>query len=452
MRIIVIGAGEVGFDVAKLLSSQVHDVTVIDLDRAKLDALQERLDIRVIEGSGTSADVLTRAGAKEADLLVAVTAVDEVNLIACMLADRMGTGSTIARVRSGEFTHMKSVLQPEDFGIGHIIHPEESAALEIVRLVKRASATDVQTFAEGRAQLVGLRITDQSPAADRTVESMSSITSGGRFLVVGISRGERTILPRGTERIRRGDHIFVLGLTSDMPRIMTSFVSEVNRLRDIMVLGGDRIGAQVAFHLSKDRHRRLKLIEGDRKRAEQLADSLEHVLVIHGDPTDVDLLAVEGIGEMDAVLSVTPNEESNLVMCLLAKHLGVKKTVALLSKPAYVPIGERIGLDAAVNVKKAISREVLRFIRGSNVLSVATVAGLDVEMLEVTVGEGSRMSGKRIRDVTLPDGILFGLVKGGMRVDIATGDTTIRVGDVVTAFIAPKRLADLRRILALDGD
>jgi trk system potassium uptake protein len=447
MRIIVIGAGDVGYDIARLLSAEVHDVTIIDQDAGRLQGVQDRLDVRTVQGSGTAADVLAGAGAAKADLLIAVTAVDEVNLIACMLADRMGTRTTIARVRSSEFTRMKSVLQPKDFGIGHVIHPEESAAGEIVRLVRRASATDVQPFAGGRAQLLGLRITASSPVVNLTLQEITSRIPHGHFRVVGIVRGMRTILPKGGETLRKGDHIFILGFSEEMQKIVAGFVAEDHRLIDIMILGGGRVGSRVALHLSREKNRRIKVIEASRPRAEKLAEMLGNALVIHGDPTDVDLLTVEGIGEMDAVLAVTDDEESNLVMCLLAKHLGVKKTVALLSKPAYVPIGERIGLDAAVNVKQSVAREVLRFLRGENVMSVATVHGLDAEALEMTVPADSPLVGQRLMDVPLPDGILFGLIASASHLEVARGDSIIRAGDDVTAFVLPRRLADLRRLM-----
>ncbi|MFQ5569340.1 MAG: Trk system potassium transporter TrkA [Rhodothermales bacterium] len=446
MRIIVIGAGEVGFDVAQILAREQHDVVVIDTDAQALEAVREKLDVMTLQGNGTSGRLLDEAGVQQTDMLVAVTAIDEVNIIACMMADRIGVETTVARVRSDALSDSKSVLRAKDFGIDLIIHPEESTAAEVVRLIRRTSATDVLTFCRERIQLVGMRIDRNSPVIGKSLRDLALENEHLTFRIMAIGRGIRTILPRGNERIRRGDQVFVMARPKVIPHVARFMGKSDARIQHIMVLGGTPVGVKIAQHLSGVKHKRVKLIEPDREVAEQLAEELEDVLVIHGDATDIDLLALEGLGEMDAFVAVTEDEESNLVTCLIAKHLGVQKTVALLSKGAYIPISQSIGLDAAVSKKRAVSREVLRFLRGKHVLSVATIHGLDAEILEIEAVKKAPITRKPLKELDLPKGILIGAVQHAKGdVEVATGETHIKAGDLSIVFVLPGHIAEAER-------
>ena len=446
MRIIVIGAGEVGYDVARILAQEQHDVVVIDVDGEALVEVRERLDVLAIHGNGTSADTLEDAGIRRADMLIAVTAIDEVNLVACMMADRLGVETTVARVRSDELSHARSVLRAKDFGIDLVIHPEESAAAEVTRLIRRASATDVLTFCGNRLHLVGMRIDGEAPVVGRTLEEIARENENLTFRIMAIGRGIRTILPRGGERIRKNDQVFVLARPKVVPHVARVMGKSDARIQHVMILGGTPVGAKIAAQLSEAKSKRVKLVEPDRERAEQLAEDLRAVLVIHGDATDIDLLVLEGLGEMDAFVAVTDDEESNLVTCLMAKHLGVQKTVAMLSKGAYIPISQSIGLDAAVSKKLAVSREILRFLRGKHVLSVATVHGLDAEILEIEAAPRARVTHGPLRDLSLPAGMLIGAVMhANGRVEVATGETEIAPGDRAILFALPGSLTEAER-------
>ena len=446
MRVIVVGAGEVGFDVARILVQEQHEVVVIDVDAEALERVREKLDLQVLHGTGTSAALLAEAGIEKADMLIAVTAIDEVNIIACMMADRLGVETTIARVRSHEFSGSKAVLKAQDFGIDLIIHPEESTAAEVTRLIRRASATDVLTFCGERIHLVGMRIDPDSPVIGRPLHELAAELPEVTFRVMAIGRGIRTILPRGPERIRRNDLVFVLARPKAIPHLARFMGKTITRIEDVMILGGSPVGAKIAQQLGSIKHKRVKIIEPDREVAEHLAEALPGVLVIHGSGTDIDLLVLEGLGEMDAFVAVTDDEESNLVTSLIAKHLGVKKTVALLSKSAYIPISQSIGLDAAVSKKLAVSREILRFLRGKHVLSVATVHGLDAEILEVEAARKARITRKALKELDLPGGMLIGAVLHlNGDVEVATGDTHIRAGDRTIVFVLPGYVAKAER-------
>ena len=454
MRAIVVGAGDVGYDVARLLSLQRHDVTVVDTDPDKVDAVRDTLDVLAVLGSGTSAHTLQEAGILDADLLVAVTDVDEVNLVASMLAERVGKSPrdtvTIARVRSDEFTGPKSALPLRDFGIDHITHPEQSTANEVISLLRRAAATDVIEFCDGRVQLVGLRVEPEAAVVGKTLVEIAQ-QSTLPFRIMGISRGVRTIVPSGQATIQANDQVFVLVETGRVSEVARVLGKEAGRLRHVMILGGTNVGERVAAGLvgrsRKEGGMEVKIVEADRARAEYLAEHVEGALVIHGNPADIDLLAREGLAETDAVVALTADEESNLVSCLMAKHLRVRKTVALLSKSAYIPISQSIGLDAAVSQKLAVSREVLRFLRGAHVRSVATVHGLDAEILELVADPGAPITRAPLAQQRLPKGVLLGAVVGS-RVEIATGQTHIQPGERAVVFATPERVGDVEPLFS----
>jgi len=423
-------------------------VVVIDVNADALQHVQERLDVMTIQGNGTSATVLSQAGIREADLLIAVTTIDEVNIIACMMADRLGVGTTVARIRSEELKGEETVLSARDLGIDVVIHPEESAAAEVARLIRRASATDMLTFADGRLHLVGIRLDADAPVIGMSMQELAARAPHIRFRIMAVVRGIRTILPRGREVLRKNDQVFVLSLPKYLPPIIRMMGKSERRLEEIMILGGTKVGAKVALLLSGIKGLRVKLIEPDRERAERLAEALPHCLVIHGSATDIDLLVTEGLSDMDAFVAVTEDEESNLVTCLLAKHLGVKKTVALLSKAAYIPISQSIGLDAAVSVKLAVSREIMRFLRGKHVLSVATVHGMDAEILEMEADAHSPITRAPLKDLTLPRGILIGAVTSGSHLEIATGDTKIEPKEQAIVFVLPDMIDEVEKLFS----
>lgn len=446
MRVIVIGAGEVGFDVARILSMDQHDVIVVDIDPDRLAGVSDRLDVMTIQGNGTSARVLEEAKIRSADLLIAVAAIDEVNIIACMMASRLGVKTTVARVRSHELADSHSVLSASDFGIDLIIHPEESTAREIVGLLRRASATDSLSFIGGNMQLVGVRIDADCTFPGEDLRALATQLPDHPFRVAAIVRGVRTIIPHGTDTLRQNDQVFLVARPKDMTHVIRHFGKNERKIQDIMIMGGTEIGLRVAEELSKERNKRVKLIEPDRELAERRAEALKDVLVIHGAETDIDLLATEGLAEMDAFVAITADEESNLVSCLLAKHLGVKKTVALLSKVAYIPISQSIGLDAAVSSKLAVSREIMSFLRGKHVLNVATVHGLDAEIVEMQAAARSPVTMGPLSELDLPRGMLIAAVDHGKKSEVATGKTEINAGDRAIVFVIPSLMSKAERM------
>jgi trk system potassium uptake protein len=303
-------------------------------------------------------------------------------------------------------------------------------------------------IAGDRLHLVGLRLDPDSPVLGKSLRDVVSEGGNSSFRVMAITRGIRTILPNGDERFRKNDQVFVLTRPKSIPPVLEIFGKSDRRIHNIMILGGTDIGAKVAYQLSQEKHKSIKLIESDRKRAEELAELLGSVLVIHGDDTDIDLLVTEGLSDMDAFVAVTDDEESNLVTCLLAKHLTVRKTVALLSKGAYIPISQSIGLDAAVNKKLAVSREIMRFLRGKHVKSVATVHGMDAEILEIEAANRSYITSDSLMNLSLPTGMSIGAVSSGKDIEIAVGTTRINPGDSAFVFVLPGQIAKAESMFA----
>jgi len=441
LKIVIIGSGEIGFHLSKLLSEEKHDVTVLDHDVETLQKVSEYCDVLTIEGEGTSVRDLMSAGVDQADLVVAATDVDEVNMVIAMIAKRLGNPRVIARIRNDEICGSDSPLKPSDLGIDVLIHPEEHVAGEIVRLIKRAAASDLISLADDRLQLIGLRLDESSPLIDQTMEIYGRLHEDILFRVVAILRGGRTIIPDGTSKFCKNDHIFLLAETGDVPAVIATTGRQEKAIRHIMIAGGTSTGSRVTRLLSQQQSDwRIKLIEPDYDKSIKLAGRFRNVLVLHGEPTDPDLLVSEGIANTDAFISVTSDEESNIISCLMAKHLGVGKTVALVSKAEYIPMSQTIGLDAAVNKKLSVTNEIHRQIRRGLVVSNYAPYGTNAEIVELQVSGKSSAAGKRVGELKLPRGSIIGAILRNGHPTIATGKTSIRGDDHVIVFCYPDSL------------
>jgi trk system potassium uptake protein TrkA len=439
LKIVIIGAGEIGYDLASVLSQEKHDVIVLDRDKDCLEKVSENLDVLCHEGNATSAKDLVDTGVKEADIMIAVTSIDEVNMIASMMSKRLGAKMVIARVRSDELSRPNAPLKSTDLGIDVLIHPEQSAAYEIVRLIKRASASDLITLADGKMQMIGLRIDKKSPLVNNTLIEYAEKYPDLKFRVVAISRAGHTIIPAGKVKMQAFDHIFVLAKTEDIPKVVQTTGKPDVDINRIMIAGGTPIGAMVARILCREgKNLNIKLIEPDHDIAVELAQELKDVLVLNGNPTDPDLLATEGITDTDAFISVTDDEESNIISCLMAKHLEVKKTIALVSKSDYIPLSQTIGLDAAINKKSAASNEIHRHVRGGKVISVTALQGTKAEVIELQAAPNSKITKKPIHKINFPDECIIGGILSNGSTDIATGNSQINANDRVIIFCLPE--------------
>lgn len=447
LRIVIIGAGAVGSELSRVLSEEHHDVVVMDLDGEALKRIAEHHDVLTVEGNGTSPTALVEASVQEAEVLIAVTDVDEINIIASMMGRRLGARLVIARVRNDELSREDSPLSPSELGIDILIHPELSAAKEIVQLIKRAAASDIVSLADGRLQLIGLRLEEDSPFVGKTLEEAVRFMDGVAFRVIAIARRGQTIIPRGTNALAARDYLYVFCKTEDVDHIVEATGHKDEQFRNVMIAGGTAVGERVARLLSEDERRwDVKLIEPDRARAIELSEEFKSVLVLNGNPTDPNLLATEGIHEMDAFIAVTPDEESNIISALMAKHLRVRKTLAMVSKPGYIPLIQAVGLDAAVNAKASASDEIHRHVRKGQLLTVKALRGIKGEVFEVVASHRCQIADTPVQKLDLPTGtVLGGIVRYG-QVEIVTGTSVIRRGDRVIVFALHSAIDEVVRL------
>lgn len=443
MDIVIVGAGDVGFHLAKLLALEKHNITIIDRDPQKTKRARDHLDAMVVEGHGASLRVLKEARVDKADIFAALTNNDEVNLMACQLAKKMGNPSTVARVRNPEYTTEEFILTPEELGVETIIHPEKETADAVVRLIRQSSATDVLEFAGGKIQLMGIRLEQSSQILRIPLKELLKKYGEVPMRVVAIKRKERTLIPRGDDILAPGDQIFLICAPEYIPEILKLTGKSDTRIENIMILGGGLIGQFVAKTLEGEV--KIKIIESNAERSLEIADILPRTLIIHGDGTDLDLLVLEGIMDMDAFIAVTGDDETNIISTLVARHLRVPRTIALVNKVEYLPITPTIGMDAVVSKQLLTVNAVQRFIRQRTVASIATIPGLDAEIIEYIVGTGSRITRKKLRETNFPRNAIVGAVIHETGVEVPTGDTHILPGDKVVIFTLPQAFQEVEK-------
>ena len=435
MRIIIAGMGDVGYQLAKDLSIESHDIIAIDNDSARLSYTDSMADILTLNGSSTSVDTLKAAKVEKADLFVAVTSSEEANVTSSILAKKLGAKKTIARISNAEY------LQPElakiftDLGIDFMIYPEELAAVETVHLINRAAATDVLEFEDGKLSVIGIRLDKEAPVIKKTLKEISTEFPNIDFRIAALHRNFRTIIPKGNDRFLANDQVFLITKPEGNEMILKLAGKENVSFEKIMILGGSKIGRRVA-KLLEDKMS-VKLIESDLEKSEEIADELSDTLVIKGDGRDIDLLAQEGIIDVDAYVAVTDDAETNIISCLLAKHLGVKKVIALVDKVDYIPLTQTIGLDSLINKKLIAANNISRFIRKGEVVALTTLEGIDAEVLEYVAQPGSSITKKAVKDLSFPKEAMIGGLVRGNDVQIVVGDTKIQQGDKVVIFTLP---------------
>lgn len=443
MKIVIIGAGEVGFFLAQRLSMEKHDLVIIDRDPIKCAHAQEALDISVVEGDASSQSVLKEANLESADMLIAASGVDEINLIACLIASKMGVKKKIARVRNPEYYEKTSILKPEDLGVDFFIHPEEEVIEEITRLLLRASASEVVEFEEGKIVVVGLKLDAQCPNLNRPLKEIGKEVERENIRVVAMLKGDRTIIPTGEDFFSKNDQIFVVAKKESLPHVLSLAGKTDQRLDRIMILGGGKIGRGLAAKLES--RIEVILVESNKEKSIKIASQLKRTTVYQADGTEIDTLAREGLLNMDAFIAVTGDDENNILSCLLAKHLGIHKTIALVNKPTYLPLLPVIGIDSTVNVRLSTAAAILRFIRRGAILSAATFHGIEAEAIEFEITRSNKITGKPLKDLGLPKGSLIAAVVRRGETFIPHGNSQLEAGDKVIVFALPKAIPAIEK-------
>jgi trk system potassium uptake protein TrkA len=455
-NILVLGLGGVGHYLTERLAHDGHAVTAIEKDLRLIRSVEADVDARLIQGDALRARSWREAGASDIDYLIAVTDNDAVNMLASMIADRSGIKRKIARVRSLDLGLRGSMLAPEDMGIDLVIHPEELTAQEIVRLIKLRAGNVMIDIGQGQMRVMATRVQEPSPLAHKVVKDISNTYRDFRFRIVSMARGITTIIPDGDEEVLPQDQLFMLARHEDMPRLMEFAGVESERHHRVMVLGGGLVGSRIAELLEGSFE--VKLIEQDERRAEELSHQLAHVEVLHGDGSDADTLMQAGLLEMDTLITATRNNETNIMSCLLAKHLMGEqggsnarhsKTIALVNKEEYLVLAGTMGADIALDKKVLAANEILKYIRRGKLLSVAHLHGFDAEVVEIVADERApitRAPLRRLRD--LRGKVVIGGVLSDQTWRIAVGSTHIQPGDRAIAICRSRELRGLQDLFS----
>ena len=436
------GAGEVGFHLAERLSQENQDVVLIEADPERAAFASQQLDVMTLVGNGASLPMLESAGVRSARMLLAVTSQDEVNLISCLAASRLDVEYTIARISNPEYYTRGSVLSREQLGIDLMINPERECARETYQLLQSAAATDVAQFAEGRVQLLGLVVQEGAAVAGRTLAELGQELHDYRYVTVAIVRNGETTIPKGDSTIQAGDQIYVLSPTSEVDAIPPLAGHERFVMRRVMIAGGSREG-QFLAEILETKGIECTILDHDRRRCLELAEHLPRALVLHADATDLELLEMEGVAGIDGFVSCTGHDEINLLSSLLAKSVGARRVVSLVNKFDYLPLVPRVGIDAAVSPRMSAVNAILRYVRRGRVMTVATMKGIDAEAIEFNVGEGSRIAGELLQDVSFPKGGIVGTIIRGDEILMPRGFHRILPGDEVIVFALPEAIPEI---------
>lgn len=406
MRIIIAGAGEVGFHLAKLLTLEGHNITVIDTNPDQLRNISNHLDLAVIAGSATSINTLTQANVQKSDLVIGVTNSEDVNLTTCIISKHLGAKKTVARIFNIEFLNSREKLDLFNIGIDELISPASLVAREIKRLCKESALTDFIDFDKGKLSLIGIKVEQESQVVGKTIEETSHLNPNRDFIPVAILRNNETIIPKKDTRFLVNDHAYFIANSSGMNHVLEVFNKNRISIKNLMILGGSSVGFHAAKALSKKY--RVKLVEPDRERCLKLADMLPDTLIINADGRNVDVLEQENLSEMDAFIAVTDNSETNIITSLVAKNHGVAKTIALVENIDYIHLSQSIGVDTLINKKLIAANFIFRYIRKGEILSLTSLHGADVEVLEFEVTSHSKIKDKRIADIKFPTASLVG--------------------------------------------
>ena len=447
MKIIIIGAGEVGFNIAQKLSEENHDVVLIEKDPDKIKSINDELDIQVLSGSGTSPMLLKRAGIKDADMLVTATDSDEANLIACMLAQNLSsTILKVARIRNQEYLNETELFGKDFLGINQVIAPERLMAKTILSLFEIPCATEVINFEKGRVKLIGFIVTKDSPFSDRKLLSLEGEEK--KLHIGAIVRGDEVIIPSGKDIILAGDLIYVVVKYNELDEVLKLFQVQNEITRRILIVGGGQIGTALALTLDTSRFN-VKIIENDKDKCTQLAEKLDRVLVINGDGSDKALLQEVNIKDTDFIVATTKDDEKNILMSLLAKRLGVKRTITKVSKLSYVSLLSTIGLDTVISPRLSAVQAILQYIRRGKIISVIPLKGEHAEAIEAEAMETSRITDKPLAKVKFPKGAIVGAIIRGVDIIIPRGDSIVRPKDRLIIFALKKALPKLEKLLTV---
>ena len=456
MKVIICGAGQVGWQIARHLSAERNDVTVVDNDPKLVRRATDTLDVQGVVGFASYPDVLDRAGASDAEMIIAATHSDEVNMVTCQVAHSVfGINRKIARLRSQAYlTAIYSDLYRRDhMPIDVVISPEREVAAAALQRLSAPAAFDTELFIDGTAQLLGIALEADCPVLNTPLRQLTDLFSTLRAVVVGVRREGTLFAPDAADQLFAGDEAYVFAHADDVSRTMEVFGKTMRKQERVVLVGGGNVGLAVARALEKRTTRvRAKVIERNRQCAEQAAEALERTIVLHGDGLDVALLSEAGVARADAMLAVTDDDKTNMLTAVRAKAEGCPYAIALINDPTLVPMMGPLGIDAYINPRATTVSSILRHIRHGRVRSVYSIGDADAEIIETEVLSTSPLAGKKINEIDFPEGVLIGSVRKGSETMRPVGQTRIDEGDVIAIFALTKDVPEVERLMQVSID
>jgi trk system potassium uptake protein TrkA len=446
MHIIVIGAGEVGRHLCQQLSHEDHDVVLIDRDQDKLRRVERDLNILTITGNGGSNSVLREAGVSKADLFIAVTDIDEVNLIACIMAKQSGARSLIARVRSEDYLNADSPFNGEDLGIDLLINPDKVMAEEILRISAFTHSFEIVEFARGEVMLIGYQVDRANPVSGIALADLKSKKGKHEFVIVAIVRQGETLIPRGDDIIMTGDKIYIVVRKNDVRAAEATLGLEQKPLEKVFIIGGGRVGLNVAKELEQQAID-VYVVEKNSNKCEYLAEELENAVVLNVDGLEARDLIQEGIDAADLLVAVTNGDTTNILASLLAKHHGARKCITRISHPDFIPLLGKLGIDVALSSRLVAANMILRFVRRGLILSVASLLGSDAEVVEFIVSDRWKYAETALKEIKFPRQANIGAVIRNGEVIIPSGDTIFHNGDRLIIFTMKTAVPRVEKLL-----
>ncbi len=444
MYVVIVGAGEVGFYIATILSQEGHDVAIVDRDFEPYQRVSEQLDVLAIQGNGASRRVLERVNMSRADLLIAVTDSDEVNMIACMAAKRGGVAQTIARVRNQDYIEDFQTLSTGFTGVDHVIQPEAAVADEVAKLASMPGVLDVETFAGGQVLVLEALVSAKSPCAGIALRDLG-LPEGA--VITAILRGAKTTVPRGDTTIQGGDRVFVAGRPEVAAQVVSLLTGETEAPKRAILLGCGEIGMGIALELEK-RRIKLTVFEKDAARAAEAAGLLRRSLVLQDEGIDERILAEEGVGATDLFIAATGDDRLNIISALMAKNMGAKRTIAIVERSEFSRVVESVGVDVAISPRRMTASAVLRFVRAGEVMNAAVLEKSAGEVLEFVLSGTSPACGPPLAEVSFPRGVIVGAVVRNKEVFVPDGRFRLAEGDIAVVFTLPESVREVEKLFA----
>ena len=451
MKIIIVGNGKVGYAIARQLAVEDHDITIVDDDAAALHRADSTLDVMCVEGNGASISVLDAAGVRSADLVIAVTSLDETNLVCCLIAKKLGAQHTIARVRNPEYRRDAGMLKRE-IGLDMLINPDLGAAQEIARILSFPAAFSVEPFAGGRIDMIGFRVTEEDSLAGVSLNDFHR-NRLAEVLICAAHRGDDIIIPDGSFVPRSGDKLYMVGTKAELQKMLRGIGRTLQKVKNVSILGGSRITMYLTWELARS-NTKVRIVEMKHDKCLRLSAELPGAMIIDGDGTDADLIESENIFETDAFVALTDRDEENLLMALTAQRAGVPKVLTKMTRPNYMDLVQETKLGSIISPKDLTSNQITRYVRalansqGSTVESLYKMLDGSVEALEFTATASSRsVLDKPLKDLTLKKGVLLAAIARENKIIIPGGLTTIQEGDHVVVVTKSQVFDDLTDIL-----